>query len=222
MTKARKSQTCCDEPDAARQTTSASGAACCPPSNEAMETKDASVCCGPRVEPPPASGTRAEKRRLDIDFLYLDLSVCGRCQDTGSTLEEAIEEVARVLATTGVEIVLNKIHVTSEEQAGALGFLVSPTIRVNGRDIQMDFRESPCESCGTLCECEGGASCREWEYQGQWYTAPPKGLIIEAILKEVYGGAGEEREEPRKWEETPDNLKRFFSGLVEQDVAKRS
>lgn len=47
-------------------------------------------------------------------------------------------------------------------------------------------------------------------------------LIIEAILKEVYGGAGEEREEPRKGEEAPDNLKRFFSGLPKQEVAERS
>jgi hypothetical protein len=187
-----------------------------------METKDASVCCGPQVKSPPASGARAEKRQLDIDFLYLDLSVCERCQDTQSNLKEAIEEIARLLETTGVEVLLNKIHVTSEEQAMALGFLVSPTIRVNGRDIQMNFRESLCESCGTLCECEGGVSCREWEYQGQWYTAPPKGLIIEAILKGVYGGAEEEREEPQKAEEAPDNLKRFFSGLLKQEVADRS
>ncbi len=210
MNEARKSETCCGESDAVKQTTSASEAGCCPPSQEAMETKDASVCCGPQVESPPVCGARAEKRRLNIDFLYLDLSVCERCQDTGSTLEEAIGEVTQVLETTGVEVALNKLHVTGEEQAVALGFLVSPTIRVNGRDIQMNFRESLCDACGTLCECEGGVSCREWEYQGQWYTAPPKGLIIEAILKEVYGGTGEEQDEPQKAKEAPDNLKRFF------------
>jgi hypothetical protein len=222
MTETRKSETCCGEPDTVKQTTSASEATCCASSREAPETSAASVCCGPQGKSSPTSDKRAEKRRLDIDFLYLDLSVCERCQDTESTLEDAIEEVARVLETTGVEVALNRIHVTSEEQAVALGFLVSPTIRVNGRDIQMNFRESPCDSCGTLCECEGGVSCREWEYRGQWYTAPPKGLIIEAILKEVYGGAGAEREEPRKGEEAPDNLKRFFSGLLKKEVAGRS
>ncbi len=147
--------------------------------------------------------------------MYLDLSVCERCRDTETTLEEGIQEITRVLESTGVEVVLNKIHVTSEEQAAALGFLVSPTIRVNGRDIQMNYRESLCDSCGTLCECEGGVSCREWEYQGRWYTAPPKGLVIEAILKAVYGGAAEARVEPGEAQETPDNLKRFFSGLPE-------
>ena len=213
MNETKKSEICCAESDAVKQGASASESACCPPSHEAMETEDASVCCGPQVKSPPESDTHAEKRRLNIDFLYLDLSVCGRCQDTESTLEEAIEEVARILETTGVDVALNKIQVTSEDQALALGFLVSPTIRVNGRDIQLNFRESPCESCGTLCECEVGVSCREWEYQGQWLTAPPKGLIIEAILREAYGGTGEDRDEPQKAEETPDNLKRIFSGL---------
>ena len=131
-------------------------------------------------------------------------------------LGEAIQEISRVLETTGVEVTLNKIHVTSEEQASTLGFLVSPTIRVNGRDIQLNFRESLCDTCGTLCDCEGGVSCREWEYQGQWYDAPPKGLIVESILREVYGGVDAERVEPGKLEQTPENLKRFFSTLSKQ------
>ena len=211
MTETKKSETCCGEPDAVKSATSASEAACCSPSHETIESKAASVCCGSQDDSLPAGDMREEKRRLDIDFLYLDLSVCERCQDTESTLKEAIEEVARILEMTGIAIAMNKIHVTSEEQAVALGFLVSPTIRVNDRDIQMNFRESLCESCGTLCECEGGVSCREWEYHGQWYTAPPKGLIIEAILKEVYGGAGEGRDELQKPEVAPENLKRFFS-----------
>jgi hypothetical protein len=222
MTTTKKVETCCGESDAAKQTISASEATCCSPSQKAIETRDASVCCDPQIESPLESSTQAKKRRLVIDFMYLDLSVCERCQDTESTLEEAIQEVTRVLETTGVEVALNKIHVTSEEQATALGFLVSPTIRVNGRDIQMNFRESLCDSCGTLCECEGGVSCREWEYQGQWHTAPPKGLIIESVLKAVYGGAGEARVEPQKAGESPDNLKRFFSSIPKQEVAERS
>ncbi len=115
MTETGKSESCCGGPDAVKQTASASESGCCAPSPEARETKDASVCCGPRIESTPASGARAEKRRLDIDLLYLDLSTCERCQDTESILEEAIGEIARVLETTGVEVALNKIHVTSED-----------------------------------------------------------------------------------------------------------
>lgn len=165
---------------------------------------------------------KEDSKSCGIDFMYLDLSVCERCRDTETTLEEAIHEVTRVLETTGDEVALNKIHVTSEEQAADLGFLVSPTIRVNGRDIQMNYRESLCDSCGTLCECEGGVSCREWEYQGQWYTAPPKGLIIESVLKAVYGGIAEERVDLGEVGDTPDNLKRFFSGLSKQEVTEHT
>ena len=165
------------------------------------------MCCGSPSQP----GNKPVKRkRLDIDFLYLDLSTCTRCQGTDSTLSESVEEVCRVLEATGTQVNLHKIHVKSEAQAAELGFIVSPTIRVNGKDIQMGFKESRCESCGTLCDCEEGVSCREWEYQGQWYVVPPKGLIIEAILKEVYGDTKDDREVTPRTEAVPVNLKRFF------------
>ncbi len=177
---------------------------CCGPSA-------APGCCNPGVESDSADGARTDHGNLDIEFLYLDLSVCERCRDTESALEDAIVEVARILELTGVETSVTKTHVTSEKQAVELGLLVSPTIRLNGRDMQMDFRESRCDSCGTLCDCEGGVSCREWEYRGRWYTSPPKGLIVESILREVYGGAAEDRVVPVRPGEAPDNLKRFFS-----------
>lgn len=213
MSTNRKSESCCGELGNVRQATSVRETTCCSPSQEPMSTIDSSACCDQRVDSPREGDSRAPSSQLNIDFMYLDLNVCERCQDTESVLSEAIQEVSRVLETTGVEVGLNKIHVTSEEQASTLGFLVSPTIRVNGRDIQMNFRESLCDTCGTLCDCEGGVSCREWEYQGQWYNAPPKGLIVESILREVYGGVGAERVEPEKSEQTPENLRRFFSSL---------
>lgn len=144
--------------------------------------------------------------------MYLDLSVCERCQGAEASLAEAVEEVGRVLAAIDVDIAVNKVHVTGEDQARELGFLVSPTIRIDGRDIQMDFRESRCDTCGTLCDCEGGVSCREWGYQGQWYTSPPKGLIVEAILKAVFGSAKPDQAGPAEPGDVPDNLKRFFAG----------
>lgn len=216
MSTNRKSETCCGEPGNVKQTTSVCEPACCAPSQEPTAIRDSSACCDPQVESPRKGDSRAASSRLNIDFMYLDLAVCERCQDTESVLGEAIKEISRVLETTGVEVTLNKIHVTSEEQASTLGFLVSPTIRVNGRDIQLNFRESLCDTCGTLCDCEGGVSCREWEYQEQWYDAPPKGLIVESILREVYGGVGAERVESGKLEQTPENLKRFFSTLSKQ------
>jgi len=110
---------------------------------------------------------------LVIDFLYLDLSVCTRCQGTDTSLDEALAEVSRVLEATGTEVIVNKINVNTEELAIKHRFLSSPTIRVNGHDIQMEVKESLCESCGDLCGDE--VDCRVWVYQGKEYTVPPKG-----------------------------------------------
>lgn len=149
------------------------------------------------------------ERRVDIEFLYLDTSVCTRCQGTEAALEEAVDEVARVLKAAGIALTVRKIQVQSEEQARELGFVSSPTIRVNGRDIQPEAKETLCESCGDLCGED--VDCRVWVYQGKEYTSPPKALIIDAILREVYGGAPANRPAPPKAGAVPDNLKKLFT-----------
>jgi len=144
---------------------------------------------------------------VEIDFLYLDLSTCTRCQGTDRSLEEALDEVSQVLKATGTEVVVNKINITSEELAIKHRFVSSPTIRVNGRDIQMEVKESLCESCGDLCGED--VDCRVWVYEGEEYTVPPKAMIIEAILNAVFG-----RQDSGPAEQPyvlPENLKRFYA-----------
>jgi O-phosphoseryl-tRNA(Cys) synthetase len=152
----------------------------------------------------------AEEKRLVIDFLYLDLSVCTRCQGTDSSLDEALAEVSKVLEATGTKVILNKVNINTEELAVAYKFVSSPTIRVNGHDIQMDVHESLCESCGDLCGDQ--VDCRVWVYQGQEYTVPPKAMVIEGILKEVYG---EKKDVPESEQEyiTPENLRNFYAAM---------
>jgi hypothetical protein len=127
----------------------------------------------------------AANQRLTIEFLYLDVTRCKRCKGANHRLEEALSLMAPVLEASGFDTIVRKVHVQSPRQAAALGFVVSPTIRVNGRDIQLNWRQTPCDDCSKECATE--VSCREWEYRGQWYTVPPKELIIHAILREVYG-----------------------------------
>lgn len=160
-------------------------------------------CCGSSNKPD------INKRELIIDFLYLDVTVCERCQGTDMSLDEAISDVANVLEAAGIDVKINKINVLSEELAIKHRFLTSPTIRINGKDIQMDYKESLCESCGDLCGDE--VDCRVWIYQGKEYTKPPKAMIIEAILKEVYGGSTEKRKQ--KEYEIPENLKKFYQSM---------
>ena len=165
-----------------------------------------SDCCG-------SEASTQAKRHITIDFLYLDLSICSWCQGTDESLDAALSEVATVLKATGVEVIVNKIHVVSEEQAWQLQFASSPTIRVNGCDIQMEVKESLCESCGDLCGDE--VDCRVWVYQGKEYTVPPKAMIIEAILRDVYGGSGSSQVLNEDFV-VPDNLKRFFQAMEQK------
>jgi hypothetical protein len=152
------------------------------------------------------------RRKIEIDFLYVDLSVCTRCIGTDVHLDEALSEVSRILEAAGVEVSVRKTLVVSEAQAKALGFFSSPTIRINGKDIALEFRESPCDSC-EACAGNIPVNCRVWVFKGREYTEAPKAMIVDAILREVYAGAPfSKAPAQRKSYEVPENLRRLFSG----------
>lgn len=122
--------------------------------------------------------------QLVIDFLFLDLTQCTRCQNTESTLETSLEEIKAVLQSADYEVILNKIHINSLEEAIKYEFESSPTIRVNGKDVISKTLESSCQDCGDLCG--GEVDCRDWEFQGERYTEPPKAMLMNAIFKAIY------------------------------------
>jgi hypothetical protein len=150
-------------------------------------------------------------QQLVIDFLYLDLETCTRCRGTDANLDTALAQVGNVLAAAGVEMSVRKALVASAEQAQALGFVSSPTIRVNGQDIALELRESSCAECGEACGCDGAIDCRVWVWQGQEYTQAPPAMIVDAILRAVYGGAAHAVAAPSVGG-VPENLARFFAG----------
>lgn len=172
---------------------------CCSSVRNTGCCSDSPSCCG---------SARDTHKPIIIDFLYIDLSVCERCQGTGETLSEAVKDVGQILEAAGYDIKVNFIHVQTEEQAEELGFVSSPTIRINGQDIQLDVKETLCESCGDLCGED--IDCRVWVYDGKEYTIPPKPMIVNAILGYIYGGGFQDTERiPQK--QVPDNLKKFFA-----------
>lgn len=155
------------------------------------------------------TGVRFEKkRRVEIDFLYLDLEVCSPCRSTESNIENALNDVAGILKITGVEVIVQKKHVESLEQAIQLGFLTSPTIRINGKDLQMEFKENHCATCSQVSGTQ--TDCRVWLYRGQEFSAPPQPMIIEAVLQEVFGGLRAEPTKIVRPESALENLARFF------------
>ncbi len=157
-------------------------------------------CCTPKTE----------RKEIRIDFLYLDLTVCERCQGTETNLEKAINEVSNVLNSAGYDIHVNKVNVTSEELAVKYQFVSSPTIRINGRDIAFDVKETECRECGELCG--DNVDCRVWEYEGEVYNEPPVAMIINAVLKEIYNPSNSNPSSASGYI-LPENLKSFFRGI---------
>jgi hypothetical protein len=77
---------------------------------------------------------------LTVELLYFD-----ECPNH-SAARAAIERIA---AEEGAAIDLRLVEVTSQEEAQATGFLGSPSIRVNGRDVEpgADERETFVLAC---------------------------------------------------------------------------
>lgn len=145
-------------------------------------------------------------RRVAIDFLFLDISSCARCQGSDDNLDTALETVEQVMRATGAEVEVRRVQITSLEQARELRFEVSPTIRVNGRDIELEARESACgpDACG----CGEGGTCRVWSYRGQEYPEAPVGLIVDSILVALYSPGGDAEPGPHQ---VPDGVVRALT-----------
>ena len=175
--------------------------------------------CSSTVEqnPQAASEAGAGRKRVELEFLYLDLDVCSPCRSTESNIEEALSRVSGVLESAGAEVAFKKIHVQSFEQAVELGFLTSPTVRVGGRDLQLDFKENHCATCSEVSGTQ--TDCRVWLYRGGEYSAPPAAMIVEAVLREVYGGAPAGPAKVVRPETALENLARFFESKRRKEFA---
>jgi hypothetical protein len=156
--------------------------------------------------------TTTPTRTLQIEFLYLDLDTCTRCRATDATLLEVIERTRPALDAAGVTVSVIKTLVASETQAQALGFVSSPTIRINGVDIAGELVESACDSCSESCACNGGVDCRDWLWRGERSHEPPLGLIVEAIMR--HAGRSDPASppvSPPTSATVPANLRQYFA-----------
>jgi hypothetical protein len=157
-----------------------------------------------------AMSTRNRPRTVTVDLLALDLNSCGRCVGSLNNIEEAVEIVRPALDASGIQLRLRKIIVNSESEARKHKFVSSPTIRINGQDLDFETFESHCESCTDLSGCDEGTDCRAWRYRGEEYTEAPVGLVVEAILGELFGSRDDSVSDEPAYGGVPDNLRRFF------------
>ncbi len=86
---------------------------------------------------------------------------------------KAIDRVKKVLEDLGLDYEIEVIKVESEEDAERLKFPGSPTIRINGEDIQKETANPPYS-----------LSCRLYVIDGKYLPAPTEDYIIRRI-KEI-------------------------------------
>jgi hypothetical protein len=98
---------------------------------------------------------------MEVRFLYF--GGCPNSEPTFRLLEEALRAEAP-------DAELERHEVNSEEEAGRSNFLGSPTIQINGLDIEKKRRgDSPYYGC-RIYRTEQGSS-----------GVPTKGMIVDAI-----------------------------------------
>jgi hypothetical protein len=82
-------------------------------------------------------------------------------------IEPALAALRKVLADEGVADPIEGVEIADVETARALRFLGSPSIHIDGQDIEVDRREDePCYGCRLY---PGGGSC------------PPESMIRDAV-----------------------------------------
>lgn len=153
----------------------------------------------------------SSKKKIAVEYLYLDLQTCDRCIGTDAVLDKVMETLTPALELAGYEVEYHKVKMETKELAEQFEFLSSPTIRVNGRDICGSVKENPCGCCGEISGTD--VNCRVFEYLGESYEVPPKEMLAEAILQAVFQppacgcSCGSEYK-------LPENLKAFFAGKI--------
>lgn len=171
----------------------------------------------PEVPSDATKETQAMRKVLNVDLLVINLDTCKRCVPTGDQLRTAVQLLKPVADALGIELRHHEIIVQTTAEAKVNALLSSPTIRLNGRDIAQDIRESVCESCGDLTN-NTSVDCREWHYRGKVFPYAPLPLLTEAIM-----GAMRNIDEmplvvPAPLEELPENLQRYFDNRKEGKV----
>ncbi len=94
--------------------------------------------------------------------------------DTCHIWQTALKELDATLKENGIDADIRTITVKTQEEAETHRFLGSPTLHINGKDVD------PMAKKATQY---GLSACRTYWWNGKSYEYPPKDMILEAILK---------------------------------------
>jgi hypothetical protein len=115
-----------------------------------------------RDHPAPEDRTFSEGEAMKIKLLYFD-----GCP----SYQEALQNLREALAEDGIGASIELVNVTSAEEAERLQFLGSPTIQIDGVDLE-----------GPEATSQGvGFGCRVYEDGGQMRGWPSKEQIRAAL-----------------------------------------
>jgi len=103
------------------------------------------------------------KNKNVIEVLYTE--ECPFWREVAKTIEEVLKE-------SKIKALVKRVKVSSEDEAKRLRFLGSPTVRINGVDIDPMVKETT-----------GAIGCRVYMYQGKMYEFPPKDMIVKAVKR---------------------------------------
>ncbi|HEY8314982.1 MAG TPA: DUF2703 domain-containing protein [Candidatus Baltobacteraceae bacterium] len=101
---------------------------------------------------------------VKVEILYFE-----GCPHT----DEAVMAVTKALREERVDVDIVRVVVDDPDSAMRLRFLGSPSVRVNGLDIEQSARE----------KCDFGMMCRVYECAGKRRGAPSAALVRRAILE---------------------------------------
>lgn len=169
----------------------------------------------PEVPADEAKGMQATRKVLNVDLLVINLDICKRCVPTGDQLRTAVQLLKPAADSLGIELRHHEFVVQTPAEAKVKALLSSPTIRLNGRDIAQDIRESVCESCGDITNNNTSIDCREWHYRGKVFSSAPLPMLTEAIMGAMLNIDEMPLVVPAPLEELPENLQRFFDNRKE-------
>ena len=87
-------------------------------------------------------------------------------------VDEAVHRAQTAIASAGADATVQLVHVTSEDEARSLRFLGSPTVRVDGNDVD----------ASALQRVDFGLQCRVYAVAGRMEGAPPAAWIEASLL----------------------------------------
>ncbi len=146
------------------------------------------------------------RKKLLLEYLYLDLQTCERCMSADKVLDSVVELLRPVMDAAGYRMEYRKILVENEEIAKEYCFRSSPTILLNGEDVFGEIIENDCGCCSDIAGM--GIKCRAFPCEGKLLDCPTKAMLLNAILKQLYADSSKEKEDYV----LPENLRIFFDG----------